>query len=313
MNSRTKLGIWILFIIVALVLLAKFSGVSASKTYRFDFSKGISLEASDNRLEEIVTDNLRGEEGKFAVFIENLKGDERYVLAADQAFPAASLYKLVLLAAVLKEVESGKMKTEDTVSASKAHLTEVLGEEDFGYKDSPKEIKYTLEEALTRVGRISDNFAAIMLTEKIRESKKPDPLVSMASELGMKQTSFNPPTTTASDVALFFKGLYRGEIVSKTVSERITELLGLSKINNRIPALLPEDIKVIHKTGELSRARHDGGIVYLDKEDKNASESAKLKRAYLIVMLSKDLKFEDRGVEALANISKEVWEYFRTK
>lgn len=319
MSSRTKLGIWTLIIIVALVVLVKFSGVSASKTYRFDFAKGITLEATDNNLRGIVERNLKGVPGNFAVLVENMAGEEQYNFAANEPYPAASLYKLVLLGAVFKEVEDGRIKMEDKVSASKAHLTDVLGSVDFGYEDSSGEIEYTVEEALTRVGRISDNFAAIMLTEKVRGGlRNHDPLAQMALDLGMESTNLNPPgdeliTTTASDVALFFKKLYKGQVVSKTASEHIIGLLALSKINDRIPAGLPGNVRVIHKTGELSRARHDAGIVYLEEDGGEASISAVPKKAYVLVILSKDLKYEDDGVEVLAQISKEVWEYFSQK
>ncbi|KKS64779.1 hypothetical protein A3A14_02280 [Candidatus Daviesbacteria bacterium RIFCSPLOWO2_01_FULL_43_38] len=318
MSSHTKLGIWTLIIIVSLVVLAKFSGVSASKTYSFDFTKGITLEYTDNVLREIVERNLKGVEGDFAIFIENMSGDERYPLAVNEQYPSASLYKLVLMAAVLKEEEQGSLKMEDTVSATKAHLTDVLGSVDFGYEDVSGGIEYTIEEALTRVGRISDNFAAIMLTEKLRRGSTFDPLAKMALELGMENTNLNPKgdeliTTTASDIATFFKKLYKGQVVSKTVSDKIIGFLALSKINDRIPAQLPKEVKIVHKTGELSRIRHDAGIVYLDKEVEGASESAVPKKAYLLVMLSKNLKYENDGVEAFANISKEVWEYFSKK
>ncbi len=316
--NRTKLGIWTLFIIVVVVLLAKFSGVSASKTYRFDFSRGFNLEASDSKLQEIINRNLQGVEGNFAVVVENLAGEERFNLSANEVYPAASLYKLVLMAAVLKEIESGGMKMEDTVSASKDHLTDVLGSVDFGYEEVSGNIEYTVEEALTRVGRISDNFAAIMLTEKLRKSAPGDLLTGMVTELNMKDTNLNPKgdefiTTTASDVALYFEKLYRGQVVSKTASDKIIGLLALSKINNRIPAGLPKDTVVIHKTGELSRIRHDGGIVFLEDPGKVSSESATPKKAYLLVILSKELKYEDEAVEAMVGISKQVWEYFSSK
>lgn len=318
MTSRTKLGIWTLFIIVVIVLLAKFSGVSASKSYRFDFSKGIDMDVTDNNLREIVEGNLEGVEGDFAVLIENMAGEEKYSMAADELFPAASLYKLVLLATVLREVEGGSIKMGDKVSSSKAHLTSVYGSVDFGYEDASGEIEYTVEEALTRIGRISDNFAAIMLAEKLRGGLVSDPLVAMALELGMESTNLNPPgdefiTTTASDVAVFFRKLYAGRVVSKTVSDKVTGFLALSKINDRIPVGLPDEVKVIHKTGELPRIRNDAGIVYLPGSANESTASTAPPKTYLIVLLSKNLKYEDKGVEALAKISKEVYEYFSSK
>lgn len=312
MKSRTKLGLITLVIITLLVIISiPFS--KTSKVYKFDFSEvvtsstlGIAMPPSP--LEKIVKKDLEGKEGSFAVVVESLQDDEKYYLNVTEIFPAASLYKLILLAAVEKEIEAEEISLDDSVSSTKTHLAGVLGEVDFGYEDAPERIGYTVREAMERVGRISDNFAAIMLTEKLRAvrmSRDDDNklLVKMTKELGMKNTSFDndPIATTAEDVAVYFKGLYNGQVVSKTGSEQITKYLSLSNLNDRIPAKLPKETKVVHKTGELARVRHDAGIVYLEGHP------------YLIVLLSKDLQYEDDVVETFAQISDDVYEYFKGK
>lgn len=307
--SRTKLGIITLLFLAGTVAVSHLSNSGLSilgvKKLEFDFGKT----RSDAKLDGIVRENIREIEGSFAVYIEELpsspsatlENPKRYALNKQESFPAASLYKLVLLAAIFKEIEEGRLKMEDRISAAKAHLEEVFGGVDFGYEEAPEQISYTVDEALTRVGRISDNFAAIMLTEKLRSiTRGGDPLKVIVQELGMKNTSFDPPNTTASDLALFFRKLYSGQVISPQSSEQIIKYLSLSQLNNRIPAGLPKEVKVVHKTGELARARHDVGIVYG-------------KNPYLIVLLSKDLKYEDEGVEVLTGISKEVYNYFAQK
>lgn len=264
-----------------------------SGTFNFQFESG--------SLKRIIQKDLSGQNGTFAVYIEGLGSDnqELYTFNELQPFPTASLYKLILVAAALERVEKGQMKLTDEISATKSHLTQVLGSEDFGYEDAPETITYTLEEILKRIGRISDNFAAIMLTEKLRSNTQGDPLTQTAKELGLRGTRFEEiPVTTAEDIAFFFKKLYLGEIVSGEVSQKIISLLGGSKINNRLPAKLPDNITVIHKTGELPGLRHDAGFVDLPGSP------------YVIVLLSKDLKYEDDGVEVLAQISKDVFDYF---
>lgn len=314
--NRTKLGILTLIglaILVGLSRLLNSSGVLGAGTFSFQFDKA----RHDVNLENVVNANLRGKSGNFAVYIEELpaspsaalKNPKRYAVNESEVFPAASLYKLVLMAAVEKEIEGGRLKREDAVSSNKQHLTEVLGGVDFGYEDVSGQISYTVDEALIRVGRISDNFAAIMLTEKIRQTRLAQEgsaeglLFQMVKELGMNHTDFtaDPINTTALDIATFFKQLYLGRVVSVTASGKIKEYLSLSKINNRIPAGVPEGVKVIHKTGELARVRHDAGIVF-------SSGSP-----YIIVLLGKDLKYEDEGVETLAGISKDVYNYFSAK
>lgn len=260
--------------------------------FKFDFQS--------QNLQKIVSSNLEGQEGRFAVLIENLGSGENYTLNAYESFPAASLYKLYLLAAVLKEIEVGSLKMEDTVTSSKDYLSQRLGGIDFGYENSSERIVYTIEEALIRVSRISDNFAAIMLSDKIGWEK----LQKMADSLGATSTQIHDPiTTTAADTGNFFKKLHNKEIVSPAVSDQITKFLSLNQLNNRIPAKLPPEARAIHKTGELPRLRHDGGIVYLQPPH----------QPYIIVLMSKDIKFEDQTVEVMSKISKEVYDYFTSK
>lgn len=312
MSSRTKLGLITLFILASLVVISHFFSDSA-QTFNFEFSKTLGIKAESSGLKEIVERNLKDEEGQFAIFIEEMETGEGYALNEREIFPAASLYKLILLAAVLKEVEGGSLTWQTPVSATKTHLTEVLGSVDFGYEESSEYIEYTVEQASKRVAEISDNFAAILLTEKLSQIRKGRDeedklLVQMTRELGMKDTTFDsdPINTTSSDIGRYFKLLYQGKVVSPSASDKIKELLRGAKINNRIPAQLPEGVKVIHKTGELSRIRHDAGIVSF-----NLSEG--VERAYVIVLMSKDLKYEDDGIEVLANLSKEIYEYFKDK
>ncbi len=268
-------------------------------------------------LEKIVTKDLENHTGNYAVVVKSLNSDEQYSLNENEPFLAASLYKLILLAAVYQDIEQGKLKPDDKLTASKDHLSEVLGSVDFGYEEAEDQIERTVEEALQRVATISDNFAAIMLTEKIRgksslnyHSTDADPLAKMAVKLGMNNTFFKDEgtETTAKDISIYFEKLYKGEVVSKTSSEKIVVLLSKSKINNRIPSGILSQYqeasqapKIAHKTGELSRVRHDAGIIYLEGNP------------YLLVLLSKNLKYEDDGIEVESQISKDIFDYFKNK
>lgn len=307
MSSKTKSALAILIGLLAVVSLGKLLDSSkvlgeSVSIYTFDIAKKLRLENENSPLGQVVQKNLSSGSGTYGIYIESLEYGEKYLLNPEESFETASLYKLVAMAAVLEKVDRGEWKLEDKVRANRADLVKIFGGLDFGYESSQSQIVYSLDEALIRVGRISDNFAAIMLTQKLRQEGPQDPMIEMARSLGMESTRFGDDSSTnAEDMAVFLKALYKGEIVSKTVSEKLSEYLSLSKINDRIPALLPPEIKVVHKTGELSRLRHDVGIVYLDNSP------------YIIILLSKELKDEDEGVKRMAQISKDVYEYFLAK
>lgn len=312
-NKLLPLAILLVVIFALFAILGKFINLSKGKSSligMFDFAKEWSFNYKsenvlgvDSNLENIIRKNIEGVEGEFAVVVEQLESSSSSKITASinahETFPAGSLYKLFLMAAVLEKIEKGELKEDQKISAKKQHLDEVLGGEEFGYEDFKGEtISYSISEALARIATISDNYAAIMLAEIVgwEEVRK------VARDLGAKSTVIKAPiSTTASDIALFFKQLYIKQVVSKTVSEKIIELLAKARINDRIPAKLPKDIRIIHKTGELARVRNDGGIIFLEGSP------------YLIVLLSKDLKGEDKGTEILADISQEVYEYFKSR
>lgn len=68
-----------------------------------------------------------------------------------------------------------------------------------------------------------------------------------------------PNTTSVKDLATFFDILYNKKVES---ADAILDIFKRQKINNMIPALLPNDIVVAHKTGDWAPIYHDGGIIY---------------------------------------------------
>ncbi|MBI2021336.1 serine hydrolase [Candidatus Daviesbacteria bacterium] len=264
----------------------------------FDFSKSFSFNFQDPKLARIIRQKLDGQVGEYAIVVKGLSSGSKlhYSLNEKKVLPSGSLYKLFLMAATLKQVEEGKLREDQVLTSSINHLKDVLGFEEFGYDSSEgDEISYSVSDALTRVATLSDNYASILLAEKVGW----DNIQKQANMIGAESTTIKDPiSTNASDITLFFEKLYKKEIVSEKTSEKLIELLSSSRLNNRIPAKLPKDIKIAHKTAELSKLRHDAGIVFLDNEP------------YLIVLMSSNVKYEDEAVELLADISKEVFDYF---
>lgn len=70
------------------------------------------------------------------------------------------------------------------------------------------------------------------------------------------------------------------------------------KFNDMIPAHLPKNVKVAHKTGWITGIHHDSGIVFLPDG-----------RKYVLVILSRDLEDEAAGVNAMANVSKMIYDH----
>ena len=105
--------------------------------------------------------------------------------------------------------------------------------------------------------------------------------------------------TTAYDQMVIFNEMGKGNIVDKRSSDAMINILLDQAFNDKIPALLPKDVKVAHKTGWIKGINHDAGVVYLPDG-----------RKYVLVLLSKELVDNKGGVAAMANVSKIVYDYF---
>lgn len=295
-----------LFKLILTVLISIFIGFQLAKVElkesNHSFRKILGVEKKikeDNQLKTQINSFLQGKDGNYAVYVKDLKpeGRRNVLINSNESYDAASLYKLYLMAATYMAIDRGEITMETEISAKLSHLEEVLGSVDYGYQhlSSDEVATYTIRECLDRIARVSDNYAAIMLAEKVGWGK-----VQEAAELmGATNTSIKTPiSTSAQDVGMLLEKIYKGEMVSFEQSDDMISFLAAAQVNNRIPALLPKEVKVAHKTGELSQVRNDAGIVFLQGNP------------YVIVMMSKDLKGEDEGIENLAQISKIVYDYY---
>ncbi len=304
MNFQTRLGITTLVILGFLIFASRiFNTVFSDKQSFFNpqpNSKRTLLDPESTGLKKIVENKLKGQKGDYAVVVKQIgdKKEEHYSYQADKVIPAASLYKLFLLAAAFQEIEKGSLKEDQLISDSKDRLTQVLGAEEFGYENSGDTIEYPVSEILTRIATISDNYASVMLAEKIGWDK----VQSQADKIGAKNTRIKAPiSSTAGDITLFYEKLYSGEIVSKDASNKIIDLLSKSQLDSRIPNELPDSLKIAHKTGELAYLRHDAGIVFLEN------------KPYIIVMMANNVPFEDDAEKLESELSKQIYDYFSSK
>lgn len=296
-SYQIKIIIVIFLLVVNLIIYSKLlASFGLIKSNVLGLSTIWSFNFPSSALKPVIEKRLEDQEGKYAVVVHRLYDDiEEFSLNKHEVFHSASLYKLFLLAAIMEEIEQGRLKENQVVVAKKSHLEKVFGGVDFGYEEVGEDISYSVAEVLTRIATISDNFASIAIAEKIGWGK----VQAQADKLGATATIIkNPIQTSAEDITRFYRKLYLGEVVSKGASDKIIDLLSKSKINDRIPSKLPKEVKVAHKTAELSRIRHDAGIVYLEGQP------------YIIVLMSQDLKYEDSAVGTLADISKDVYDYF---
>jgi beta-lactamase class A len=100
-------------------------------------------------------------------------------------------------------------------------------------------------------------------------------------------------TTTARALLLLLEKIARGEAVGREASAEMVAILKRQKWNAAIPAGLPPGTPVAHKTGTITKIRHDAGIVYGP-------------RPYVLVVLVRGLEKEADSDALIAGITRAV-------
>ncbi|MGV3570430.1 MAG: serine hydrolase [Ramlibacter sp.] len=103
---------------------------------------------------------------------------------------------------------------------------------------------------------------------------------------------------TAAGLCDALRLIEEGKAISAEASQAMLDILHQQRFRSGIPAGLPEDARVAHKTGEISTVAHDAGIVYLGDRD-----------AYVVVILTEWAPEANGRQETIARISRAVYEY----
>ncbi|MCX5782759.1 MAG: class A beta-lactamase-related serine hydrolase [Elusimicrobia bacterium] len=210
--------------------------------------------------------------GKLGIVIKDLQTKQSIEINSSNLFPSASLVKLPIMAAYFQAERDGKIDLSGELTLKKRHKARPKTAIYRMRAGSKIGIKDLIEAMITE----SDNTATNMLVEAIGFKY----LNKGFAKFGLSKTDIRRGImdlrkrnrgvenfTTPKDMAFFLESIYRGELVSSEASREMLKILKRQKINDRIPVSFPESIVIAHKTGLLSNAVSDVGIVFTRKGD----------------------------------------------
>jgi beta-lactamase class A len=246
--------------------------------------------AADRELQSEIEDYLADLQGTYGIAIQNLDDGRIVRVNADAELEAASMYKLLVMYRVFHRIELGDLRLDDIITIQEPDTRESVAAHDLAPGES-----VTVEEALESMISLSSNSAAYALSRTVGGWGAID---GAAREIGMIHTHWDDGYwSTPDDMMRLFEALADRRLVSRDASNRMVELLLEQNINDRIPALLPQGVRVAHKTGELDNVRNDGGIVSTPRG------------RYIIIVMSYDVDPAE-ATEAIAEISRLVYERY---
>lgn len=267
----------------------------------------------DSTLQAQIKRELSSIEGSFALAFQDLQTGETILINERESFHAASIMKTPVMIEVFKQASAGKFALTDSLTVhqtfkSIADSSEYVLDQS---SDSDQEIyefmgqKLDIHNLLYRMIIQSSNLATNMIIELVGAENvnqtmrqlgaKDIQVLRGVEDIKAYEKGLNN-TTNAYDQMLIYSALAEDKITDVKSSKEMVGILLDQQFNEVIPARLPKDVKVAHKTGSITGVQHDAGVVYLPDG-----------RKYVLVLLSKGLEDEKAGKEAMAKVSEMIY------
>jgi beta-lactamase class A len=204
-------------------------------------------------------------------------------LRGDRWFHAASTIKVAVLLAVFRAADQGRFRLDDSLHVRNRFFSVADGSPFRLSQD--RDATPELYAAIGRTAKISSlahgmicgssNLATNLLLEFVgveyartvlRDAEvKGVELRRGVEDHGAHERGINNEAT--ADGLLRLLSALRGDFLTAESKRAVIQILLEQRFNSMIPAGLPPHATVAHKTGEISTACHDIGIVYLPERE----------------------------------------------
>lgn len=219
-------------------------------------------------------------EGKtISVAVQDFETGKEIFINADVMMHPASTMKMPVMMEVYSQSEAGLLSLDELLNISNSFKSIVDGSE-FSLEeadDSDKTLYARIGESETirELNRLmiirSSNLATNLLMERVGAAR----VDAFIKELGIDNMTvirgledkkayrlgMNNAASARSSTQMM-KLIAEGRVVSRKVCDAMIDVMFGQEFNESIPALLPADVKVAHKTGWTGDFFHDTGIVF---------------------------------------------------
>lgn len=243
-----------------------------------------------------------GKATEIAIYFRNLLDGAWFGINEKAKFTPASLLKVPVLIAVLKQAAS-----DPGLLQQKLPYDQVFDPEK-PYFESKEHLEigheYTIDDLLSRMIKFSDNESMFLLRKRF-DASLVDAVYRDLKLVPPDDTYFND-FMTIKDYASFFRILFNATYLSAPLSNKALELLASIEFTKGISADIPADIAVAHKFGERtytddnSKQLHDCGIVYYPGSP------------YLLCVMTKGTDF-DTLASVIREISKTLFQEIQSR
>lgn len=232
--------------------------------------------------------------GDTSLYIRFLRNTKTIAHNSTKEFWAASLIKLPVVISLFDLLAEEKLALDQIIDIADVNI--VKGS---GIIHLLSQRQFDLVDLITLTLTLSDNTAANQLIDiagmpEINQKLKDLGLTStVLKHKLMIEAGQGPNITTAQEMGTIFELLFTNKLAA---SNKILELLNEEKRRDGIPTLLPNELFLPHKTGNLTNGFHDAGIVYA-------------KNPFIFCFLSDDLENKIKDKQLVSELAEQCFTY----
>jgi beta-lactamase class A len=228
------------------------------------FWQTATAQKTDKKLTAKVQQLIAGFKGDIGIYIKNLHNNKTVAINADTVFPTASIVKIPILIGIMDKINKGEFTYHqdliyrDSLAYSNFDVTSNL-------KDSAK---IEMSKAIMLMLTTSDNTASLWLQKLSGTGTRINELLDSA---GLTYTRVNSRTagrennrttygwgqTTPYEMALLMEKIYKGQIISDSMSKRMLRLLGRNFWDEQAISQIPPNVFVASKNGCVDASRSE--------------------------------------------------------
>jgi beta-lactamase class A len=195
----------------------------------------------------------------YSLVLEDMASGVRTTINADSTLPSASLYKLGVAWATLREVQAGNLDIDSTVTIEDDDAVEPEPYGGVGVGDTP-----SVRDVLAAMLSVSSNASAYALLRTIGR----DNFNQEMERIGLHQTRIPDDglaTTSASDIARLLRMIATSPELNDESRSTLAEHMANIAPPDALRDTLPDGVGIFDKTGNLDNASNVGAILETDR------------------------------------------------
>ena len=257
-----------------------------------------------------LSDSLNAE---IAVAFNDLETGQEFYYNEKSMMHAASTMKVPVMIEIFRMAERGELHLEDKIEV-KNQFYSIVDSSVFSLDVNEDDCK-TLYDSIGKKVIIRDlvfdmitrtsNLATNLLIE-LADAKK---VTATMRELGAENIQVLRGVedikafqkgwsnyTDAYDLAVIMRAIATAKAASEASCNEMIDILGQQFYRKKIPAGIPDSVKVVNKTGSITAISHDCAIVFPPQ-----------RKPYVLVVLTKGIADPEKAENAIANISRLIY------